>query len=366
MIADVKLAKPELLVNIDRTSARRFGASTFSIADVFRTAVFGKEISKYKLGEDEYPINLRVDEKYRHNIDNLINQKVTFRSQSDGQIHQVPISAVADIQYQSSFNSINRRDQERAITVYSNILKGYNANEVVAEIQEAVESFEIADGYNMQFTGQQQQQNEEASFLISALLVAVFMIFIIIVAQFNSIVSPFIIILSVVFSTIGVFVGYVATGKDIVIVMTGIGIISLAGIVVNNAIVLIDYVNILIGRKRQELGLESMNDMSATDIKEAVVNGGSTRLRPVLLTAITTVLGLIPLAIGFNFNFFTFVTDLDPQFFIGGDNVKFWGIMAWTVIYGLIFATFLTLVVVPVMYWLAYKTKFKFKALFSK
>lgn len=172
--------------------------------------------------------------------------------------------------------------------------------------------------------------------------------------------------MSVLFSTIGVFLGYITTGMNIGIVMTGVGIISLAGIVVNNAIVLIDYINLVIKRKAQELGLEDSMDLSLEDVKHAIVEGGATRLRPVLLTAITTVLGLIPLAIGFNFNFFTFITDLDPQYFVGGDNAKFWGTMAWTVIYGLVFATFLTLVVVPAMYWLAYRLKLGVKQKFSR
>ena len=198
---------------------------------------------------------------------------------------------------------------------------------------------------------------EQMAFLSSACSTALFAIFLILVAQFNSMISPFIIILSIVFSTIGVFLGYVFTGMDLVIVMTGVGIISLAGIVVNNAIVLVDYVNLLVQRKRESLGYEDMSQLTKEQVKSAIIDGGGTRLRPVLLTAITTVLGLIPLAIGLNINFFTLISDLDPQYFVGGDNAAFWGTMAWTVIYGLVFATFLTLVVVPVMYWLAYRAK---------
>ena len=195
------------------------------------------------------------------------------------------------------------------------------------------------------------------AFLSNAFMVAIFVIFIILVAHFNSFLSPFIIILSILFSTIGVFLGYVITGMDVYIVMSGIGIISLAGIVVNNAIVLIDYINILMTNKKKEMQLESSLLMDKSLVKEQIILGGATRLRPVLLTAITTILGLIPLATGFNFNFFTFISEWDPQIFIGGDNAAIWGPMAWTVIYGLTFATFLTLVVVPVMYWLAYQLK---------
>lgn len=354
---DVRIGKPEMLIHIDREAARRYGVSTYSIADAIRTAVFGKEVSKFKDGDDDYPINVRLNENYRYDIGDLLNQKITFRNPANGRISQVPIAAVADMSLSSTYNSINRKNQERAITVYSNILTDYNPNVVVAQIQEALKGFEMPKGYSYEFTGQQQQQNEEAAFLVTALGIAVFSILIIIVMQFNSIISPIIIILSILFSTIGVFLGYVTTGMDIVIVMTGVGIISLAGIVVNNAIVLIDYVNLLIKRKRTELGYAHMNQLTKNDVKEAIINGGATRLRPVLLTAITTVLGLIPLAIGFNFDFIGLIREWDPNMFIGGDNVQFWGVMAWTVIYGLVFATFLTLVVVPVMYWLAYRMK---------
>lgn len=364
--ADVKIGKPELIVNIDREAASRYGASTYAIANVIRTAVFGKEISKFKLGEDDYPIQLRVSEKYRNNIDQILNQKVTFRSPSNGQISQVPISAVASVSYSSSYNSINRKEQDRLITVYSNVLADANPNEVVAELRSYMEEYPMPAGFSYKFTGEQEEMAEEMNFLSGALMLAVFGIFLIIVAQFNSIISPFIIMMSVLFSTIGVFLGYITTGMNIGIVMTGVGIISLAGIVVNNAIVLIDYINLVIKRKAQELDLEDSMDLSLEDVKHAIVEGGATRLRPVLLTAITTVLGLIPLAIGFNFNFFTFITDLDPQYFVGGDNAKFWGTMAWTVIYGLVFATFLTLVVVPAMYWLAYRLKLGVKQKFSR
>ncbi|MEM9821988.1 MAG: efflux RND transporter permease subunit [Bacteroidota bacterium] len=363
--ADVTIGKPELIVNIDREAARRYGISTFAIADAIRTSVFGKEVSKYKQGEDEYPIQLRLDKKYRYQLDDLLNQKITFRNPSNGRIVQVPISTVASIRFSSTFSSINRKEQKRVITIFSNVLDAYNPNEVVADIKDAIEEFPLPQGYGFEFTGGQEQQAEEMEFLSSAFLVALFAIFIIIVAQFNSVVTPFIIILSVLFSTIGVLLGYVATGMNIEIVMTGVGIISLAGVVVNNAIVLIDYINLLIKRKREEKGVASMNDLTTEEVKEAIIQGGATRLRPVLLTAITTVLGLIPLAIGFNFNFFTLISSLDPQFFIGGDNAAFWGTMAWTVIYGLVFATFLTLIVVPVMYWLAYQIKYGFNRLLN-
>lgn len=364
--ADVEIGKPEMLVQIDREAARTYQVSTFAIADAIRTSVFGKEISKYKEGEDEYPITLRLDEKYRYSTGDILNQKITFRNPANGRIAQVPVSTVADISYGSSYNSINRKDQERVITVYSNVIEGYNANEVVEELKSLLTDFDMPDNYDFEFTGQQEEMAEQMEFLSSAFMVALFAIFLILVAQFNSIISPFIIILSIVFSTIGVFLGYVFTEMDIVIVMTGVGIISLAGIVVNNAIVLVDYINLLLKRKTEELNVEDHYSLKTEEVRMAIIEGGATRLRPVLLTAITTVLGLIPLAIGFNFNFFTFIARLDPEFFLGGDNAAFWGTMAWTVIYGLVFATFLTLVVVPVMYWLSYRFNVAFRRIFMR
>lgn len=352
--SDVQLGKPELIINVDREIARRYEVSTFDIANAIRTAVFGKEVSKYKVGEDEYPIVVRLDEKYRNNVTDLLSQKITFRNASNGQIVQVPISAVADIRYSSTYSSIKRKEQERVITVYSNVLEGYNPNEIVLELTDRMTEFNFPDGVTYEFTGEQEQQAENMEFLTTAFLIAIFCIFIIIVTQFNSIVSPFIIILSVLFSTIGVFLGIAFSGDDIVIVFTGVGIISLAGVVVNNAIVLIDYISILIRRKMEDKGVESKYELTLDEIKEAIIEGGATRLRPVLLTAITTVLGLVPLAIGFNFDFFTLISELDPHMFIGGDNTAMWGPMAWTIIYGLTFATFLTLIVVPTMFWISH------------
>lgn len=364
--SDVKIGKPELIVNIDREAARRYEVSTSSIAMAIRTAVFGKEVSKFKDGEDEHPIVIRLDERYRYDIDNLLNQKVTFRNPANGQIVQVPIAAVADVEYTSTYSSIKRKNLERVVTIFSNVIEGYNANEIIAQMDDYMKLYPLPDGFTYEFTGQQQQQSEDMAYLNVAFLVALFSIFIIIVAQFNSISSPFIIILSVLFSTIGVFLGYVFTGRDISVVFTGVGIISLAGVVVNNAIVLIDYINLMLKNKREEQGVENDRELSTTDVKDAIAKAGAIRLRPVLLTAITTVLGLIPLAIGFNFNFFTFISDLDPHIFIGGDNTAVWGPMAWTVIYGLTFATFLTLVVVPVMYWLAFQMKKGIYGLFNR
>ena len=361
--ADVKLGKPELLVKVNREAARRFGLSTFQIASALRTSVYGKEVSKYKQGEDEYPIFLRLKREDRNNVESLLDQRITFRDPSNGRITQVPISTVASVEYTSTYSSIKRKDLDRVITISSNVLDGYVGNSVVPQIAEALEGYDMPAGFNYAFTGEQQQQQEDLGFLLGAFVFALFLIFIIIVAQFNSISSPFIILTSVVLSLIGVLLGYFFFGGTLSIVFTGVGIISLAGVVVNNAIVLIDYTTLLMKERADERGLEKISDLPLEVIRDSIVEGGSTRLRPVLLTAITTVLGLIPLAIGFNFDFFSFIASWDGRYFLGGDNTAIWGPMAWTIIYGMVFATFLTLVVVPVMMWLIYKTRRSIKSL---
>ncbi|CAH1001665.1 Multidrug resistance protein MdtC [Neolewinella maritima] len=353
--SDVKLGKPELLVKVNREVARRYGLSTFQIANALRTSVYGREVSQYKLGEDEYPIYIRLKEEDRNNVSRLLAQRITFRDPSNGRITQVPISTVAEVDYSSTYSSIKRKDLDRVITISSNVTEGYTGNDVVPQIAEAMEGYKLPASFSYEFTGEQQQQQEDLGFLLGAFVFALFLIFIIIVAQFNSISSPFIILTSVVLSLIGVLLGYFFFGGTLSIVFTGVGIISLAGVVVNNAIVLIDYTTLLMRERVEEQGLEKISDLDLADIRGAIVDGGSTRLRPVLLTAITTVLGLIPLAIGFNFDFFSFVASWDGRYFLGGDNTAIWGPMAWTIIYGMIFATFLTLVVVPVMMWLLYR-----------
>lgn len=356
---DVEIGKPELLVEVDRNKARRFNLSTGQIGSTLRNAIFGMEVSTYKEGEDDYPVMLRLSDKYRYNEDNLMNQKITFRDQTNGRIQQVPVSAVASAVKSTTFSAVKRKDMKRMITLSSNVLEAYNANEVVAEIKNALKDYEMPGDNSYKFTGQQEEQAKEMAFLSNALLIAVFLIFLILVSQFNSAYQPFIIIASVVFSLIGVFLGLVVFQMDFVVIMTMVGIISLAGIVVNNAIVLIDYTNLLIIRKKEQLKMELSDKLPVHELIDAIVQGGKTRLRPVLLTAITTILGLIPLAIGLNINFITLLSELDPQIYIGGDNVVFWGPMSWTVIFGLSFATFLTLVIVPVMYYLVNRMKYR-------
>lgn len=346
---DLQTGKPELVVNIDREKARRFGLSTSLIASEVRTALFGKEVSRYKQGEDDYDIQLRLKDQYRYDVDALMNKSVVFRDQASGQMKSVPISSVAKAELSSTFGSIKRMDLERQVIISSNVVEGFNPTKINDEIKALLADYknQMPAGYDFKFGGEQEKQAEEFAFLSKALLIAVFLIFLIIVSQFNKVTTPFIIMMSVLFSTIGVFLGLVVFQMDFVVIMTMIGIISLAGIVVNNAIVLIDFIELSRNRMRVELGVDKL---PFDKIIEAIATAGATRLRPVLLTAITTILGLIPLAVGINIDFIKFFSIYDADFYLGGDNVAFWGPMSWTIIFGLTFATFLTLVIVPVMY----------------
>ena len=350
--SDLETGKPELLVDIDREKARRFGLSSYSVANELRTSLYGKEVSKFKMGEDDYEIQIRLDDKYRYDIDALLNKSITFRDQSTGKFSQVPISSIAKAELSSSYGSIRRKDLKRVITISSNVLAGFNATEINNQIKNLLTDYQMPPGYSYKFGGEQEKQMEEMSFLSGALALAVFIIFLIIVAQFNKITAPLIIMTSVLFSTIGVFLGLLIFRIDFVVIMTMVGLISLAGVVVNNAIVLIDFIELKKKRLKEETGTERL---SLELVISAIAEAGKTRLRPVLLTAITTVLGLMPLAVGINIDFIKFITSYDADFYIGGDSVIFWSPLSWTIIHGLTFATFLTLVVVPVMYLLVEK-----------
>ncbi|AFM05359.1 cation/multidrug efflux pump [Bernardetia litoralis DSM 6794] len=352
LVVEAETGKPELILTIDREKARLFGLSTSQVALTLRTAIFGKEISKYKDGDDDFPIQLRLQDKYRYNLSALMNQVITFRD-SRGAYHQVPISSIAKVDYSSSYGSVRRKDLDRMVAVSSGIVEGYNANEIVSQIKLLIKSHKLPEDYSMKLTGEQEEQAKSMAFLAKAMLIAVSAITLILVSQFNSIVKPFIIMGSVLFSMTGVMLGLVIFQMDFIIIMTGIGIISLAGVVVNNAIVLIDYTDQVRANRKEELGLSEEEHLPAKEFLECVVKAGYTRLRPVLLTAITTVLGLIPLATGMNIDFAKLYANFNPDFYMGGDNATFWGPMAWAVIFGLAFATFLTLVVVPAMYLMA-------------
>jgi len=357
---DIDRAKPEMPILIDREKARRLNVSTYAIAGTVRTALFGNEVGNYRIegDDDDHEINIRLSDQYRYDPQALLNMRITFRDMLNGQIRQVPISAVATAGRTSTFSAIKRKDLDRVVTISSNVISGYNGNEVVQQIKDQLAGgFTLGKDYTLKFTGEQEDQAKDQHFLSIAFLIAIFMVFLIIVAQFNSISYPFIVMSTVVFSTIGVFLGLVVFRMDFVVLMTMLGIISLIGVVVNNAIVLMDFARLLFLRSGRVLGLPEDRIIPIAESREALVIAGKTRLRPVLLTAITAILGLLPLAVGLNFNFFTLFTELNPHIHMGGDNVIFWGPLSWAVIYGLVFATFLTLIMVPVMLLIVMKIK---------
>nr|NQU90036.1 efflux RND transporter permease subunit [Bacteroidota bacterium] len=340
--SDADVDKPEVIVNVDRIKANQYGISTAYIGSILRTALYGSTASKYREGDEEYPINVRLKEQYRKKISDLMNLKIPVPGGPDG-LREIPISSIAKIEYQSSYGGVTHQEYRPTITLASNVLTGYNANEIVQEISAALENYQLPNGYDFVFTGEQQDQEESADFLSMAFMIAIAVVFLILVSQFNSLSKPLIILAQVLFSMIGVFLFTTIFGMSISIVMTGMGLIAVIGIVVKNAIILIDYTDILVD-----------SDM---DFKEAVITGGATRLTPVLLTAASTIFGLLPLAIGMNINFYTLFTDLDPNIYFGGDSAAFWNPLAWTIIFGLAFATFLTLVVIPSMYYVLYRKR---------
>lgn len=330
---------PEIIVGINRDKANREGVSTAFIGSELRTAVFGKEISKFKDQEDEYPIQLRYRAEQRNSVDALLNTKLTFRNEM-GMMKSLPLSAVADVKYTSTYGGIKRKNLKRVITLASNVTGTRTANEVNDDIRIALADYQLPKGVEVSMTGEQEEQAETSAFLGKALLISLLLIFLILVTQFNSLSKTIIILTEIVFSIIGVMLGFAIFGMKFSIVMVGIGIVGLAGIVVKNGILIVEFADVLLERKYT--------------LHDAVVLAGKTRIKPVLLTASATTLGLVPLALGMNINFYTLFTDLNPQFFLGGDSVVFWGPLSWTIIFGLLFATFLTLVFVPALYMIRY------------
>lgn len=356
---DVNQNKPEMEVFVDRKKAGELGVSTAMVGRTLRQSIYGFDASTYKEGEDDYDIYVRFNNENRYNESALFNQSVTFRD-NNGKLKKVPISSVVDKRNIATFSSIKRKDLKRVITVYSNTLEGYNATEIVGKIDNLMTGYKLPIGVTYEFTGEQEEQAKNMAFLSKALGIALALILLVIVAQFNSISKPIIIFGAIILSFIGVLFGMVIFGNDFVIIMTMMGIIALAGIVVNNAIVLIDYTQLLIDRKKIELGQDEESLLTREQYRDAIIEGGRARLRPVLLTAITTVLGLFPLAFGINIDFFSLFTEFDPKIYLGGDNTIFWKPMSLTIIYGLTFATFLTLVIVPVMFYLLNRAKIRF------
>lgn len=355
---DVNKDKPALEVYVDRKKAGDLGVAVGQVAMQLRRSLFGEKAGIYKDGTDDYDINVRFNEDLKYDKSALFEQRIIFRDPANGQIKEVPISAVASARNTSGFSAIKHKNGERVITLYSALLPGGNATEIVDQIQKEMESFEaLPVGVSIDYTGQIEEQNKQQSFLIGAFFTGLALILLILIFQFSGISKPLIIMIAIFLSLIGVFGGLMLTGWPFVIMMTMMGIIALAGIVVNNGVVLLDYTQILIDRRKVVLKQDDNLLLPLDELTTCVVQGGKARLRPVLLTAITTILGLVPLAIGLNINFITLFTRFDPQVYVGGDNVIFWGPLAWTVIFGLFVATFLTLIIVPVLFHMSYRIK---------
>jgi multidrug efflux pump subunit AcrB len=338
---DLERSKPELLVRIDRERAQREGVSTAQIGSEIRSAVFGKEASKFRSNNDEIPIQLRYSRVDREDLNRLLNARITFRDMNaGGAVRQLPVSAVANIEYTSSLGSIKRKNEKRVVTLSSNVLSGFTPNQVVASINEALKGFEATEGTGIRMTGEQEEQAEAGSFLSNALMISVGLIFMILMFQFNSMNRTLMILSEILFSIIGVLLGYVITGMTMSIIMTGIGIVALAGIVVKNGILIVEFIDLI--RKEQRIPL-----------REAIVQAGKIRLAPVFLTAASTVLGLVPLALGLNIDFPGLFARFEPHLYLGGDQVAFFGPLSWTIIFGLTFSTLITLILLPAMYYIA-------------
>jgi multidrug efflux pump len=345
---DLITNKPEIIVDIDKEKAQREGISSSQVALAIRTALFGSEISKFRDDKDEYPIQLRVKSNDRDQVEKLLSLNITYRDMvMGGVLRDVPLSTIAKISYGTTFSQINRKNQERVITLSSEVVTGYNPNEIVGQIQSLIREIDVPSGYEVRMGGEQEAQTETVNFLGVAFLGAILLIFLILTIQFNSISKPIIIYVTIVFALIGVLLGFMVFGMTFSFVMSGVGIIALAGIVVKNGILLIEFTDELRGR--------------GYGLKEAITEAGSVRLTPVLLTAFAAILGLLPLAVGMSINFVTIFTEFNPHIAFGGDSAVFWGILAWTIIFGLSFSTILTLLIVPCMYYLNDRLHDKFR-----
>ena len=357
---DVNKDKPAMQVLIDREKAGELGVSAGQIGQQLRNSLFGAKAGVYKQDGEDYDIYVRFNKASRYNSSALFNQSITFRTNT-GKLREIPVSTVASQKNNSGFSAIKHKQSKRIVTLYSALSPGYtDAGAAVAQVKNEMLNIEgIPDSVKIDYTGQLEKQNKEQAFLMGAFFSGLGLIFLILIFQFNSVSKPFIIMVAIFLSFIGVFGGIVISGAPFVIIMTMMGIISLAGIVVNNGVVLLDYAQLLIDRKKNALDLDANQYLEKEDLRNSIIQAGKARLRPVLLTAITTILGLIPLAIGLNINFFTLFSDFDANIYMGGDNVIFWGPLAWTVIYGLIIATFLTLIIVPILFYFATILKMK-------
>jgi multidrug efflux pump subunit AcrB len=355
---NVNKSKPSMQVVVDRQKAGELGVAVGQVGNQLRRSLFGEKAGVFKRDGEDYDINVRFKEDIRYDKNALFNQNIIFRDPANGQIKEIPVSAVATQRNSSGFSSIKHRNGNRVVTVYSGLKAGGNPAQVVAQVQKEMENFNgIPENMKVDYTGEIEEQNKQMAFLVSAFFGGLALIMLILIFQFGGISKALIIMIAIFLSFIGVFGGLMITGWSFVIMMTMMGIISLAGIVVNNGVVLLDYTQILIDRKKVQLNLDDKDLLSMEDATKEITKAGKARLRPVILTAITTVLGLIPLAIGLNIDFFSLFSEFDPKIYFGGDNVVFWGPLAWTVIFGLIVATFLTLIIVPVLFNIVYRIK---------
>lgn len=341
--ADVDLNNPEITVNVDRSKAMMEGVSSAQIGMALRTAQFGKEVSKIKDGEDEYKIQLRYQADRRTSVDDLLNTRIVFMDMNTMQVKSIPLGAVAAVEYTNTAGGIKRKNVRRTIQLQSSVEDPTLVTGINEALKEKIEAFQsitsIPPDITIRQQGQSEQEKETQAFLGTAMLMATGIIFLILVLQFNSISKPFIVITEIFFSVIGVVIGYALSGITLATIMVGVGVVGLAGIVIKNGILLIEFTDELRTRGYRT--------------REAAIQAGKIRIIPVLLTAVATILGLLPLAVGFNIDFTGLFQHLRPNIFFGGDSVVFWGPLSWTIIFGLIFSFFLTLIMVPGMYLIA-------------
>jgi multidrug efflux pump subunit AcrB len=344
---DVDLNNPEITINIDRQRAMMEGVTTAQLGMEIRAAIFGREVSKIKEGEDEYKIQVRYKDLLRNNVTDLMNMRVTFFDMNTMQVKSLPLSAVAKVDFTNTTGGVKRKDVRRTIQLQSNVLNPTMVAPINAELATKIDDFKskmkLPADVTIKQSGQSAQEAETNAFLGTAFLIAVGLIFLILVLQFNSMSKPFIVVTEIFFSVIGVLIGYAVTGMTIATIMVLVGVVGLAGIVIKNGILLIEFTDELRGR-----GMRT---------REAAIQAGKIRIIPVLLTAVATILGLLPLAVGFNIDFAGLFQHLRPNIFFGGDSVVFWGPLSWTIIFGLIFSFFLTLMMVPSMYLIAERLK---------
>jgi multidrug efflux pump len=345
--SDMIVSKPEISIDIDRDRANREGVSTLQIGSEFRTAILGREATKFRDGEDEIPVMIRLKEDQRTNINAVENLNITFRDMNMGGIlRSIPMGSLADINYTNTFGGVRRKDLERIVTISSNITSEFQPKQtqVVNAVKDAIAQIPQQDGVTIGFAGEDAEMLDAINFLGRSLVISIFIILLILVAQFNSIGKTLIIMTEVVFSVIGVLLGMAIFNMDFVVIMMGVGIVALAGIVVRNGILLVEFTD-----KLRHDGME---------VRAAIIEAGRIRMTPVLLTATAAILGLLPLAIGFNIDFASLLATGDPKIFLGGDSVAFWGPLSWTIIFGLGFATFITLVILPAMYLVGHNVKY--------